>query len=791
MSSAANPAGAEVIIVGGGVGGCSAAYHLTVLGVKDVLLIERGDLGCGTTSHSTGNMETYRDDPLTFSMVRYAVESFPRLESESGQSVGWRNVGRVMYTDREDRLELLRTLPELGRVRRIDIELLTARQVGQRLAVIDPSELLGGIWVPSDGRVDPTNVAVAYARAARARGARTMTRSAVLEIIVRGGQVRGIVTADEMIECSTVIIAAGLWSNHILASCDLRLPLYALEHQYLVTQPIKGLDRDMPLFLSYDDQLYGREEVGGLMVGSFDNDAIPVRVADLPEGLSNAVLNERWEQFEPYLTTAMRRFPVLRTAGMKMLLNGLESFTPDGQMLLGPIPGVQGLYCACGFNSNGIALSPAAGRFIAEWIVEGAPSADVSRLDVRRFGSCMAAEAFMRERVTEIPSYYCQTHSPGDDYETARNVRLSPVHAGLAALGAHFTSVNGWERPAWFGTAGGSRAWLNTVASEAAATLDGVLVIDRSTDGKIALRGTGASDWLAAHVAGYQAREEPIAQVVAFRSPSGLAHAFGRIMPWDGGYLLTADPEQEARLTEWLRTAAVPSSLQSFEVSAGLGLFELHGPRVADMLAVLLETPNSGAPLAAAKMTYWVGAIRVRVVVDSTYASTLLIAPADGALYVWNRLMAVGAAFGLRPGGFYAQEAKRIELGIPRFAQDITPFDSVLTLFGHHSTLAGEQVRGLPGAHNSKEQSMRVGVAVSGTVAGFGTHEAIVAGDRVVGELTSRAWIPGWQETLGLAVVRSDEVASPSLALVAHGRRWPLRRRRTHWETTLGLEGKS
>jgi glycine cleavage system aminomethyltransferase T len=188
-----------------------------------------------------------------------------------------------------------------------------------------------------------------------------------------------------------------------------------------------------------------------------------------------------------------------------------------------------------------------------------------------------------------------------------------------------------------------------------------------------------------------------------------------------------------------------------------------------------------------------VGAIRVRVVVDPTYASTLLIAPADGALYVWERLMTVGAAFGLRPGGFYAQEARRIELGIPRFALDITPFDSVLTLFGHHPTLAGEQVRGLPGAgaRTAKEQSMRIGVAASSAVSGFGAHEAIVVGDRMVGELTSRAWIPGWQETLGLAVVRSDEIASPSLALIAHGRRWPLRRRRTHWEATLGLEGKS
>src|SRR5205807_1796333 len=286
---------------------------------------------------------------------------------------------------------------------------------------------------------------------------------------------------------------------------------------------------------------------------------------------------------------------------------------------------------------------------------------DVSRLDVRRFGGCVATEAFMRERVTEVPSYYCRIHSPVDDYQTSRNVRLSPLHATLAAAGAHFASVNGWERPAWIGTSEGPQAWLETVASEAAAAVEGVLAVDRSTDVKIALLGRGVSDWLAEHVAGYKAREESIAQVVAFPSPSGHAQAFGRIMPWDAGYLLTAGPEQEARLTEWLRTAAVPQAMRTVEVSAGLALFEIHGPRVADVLCALLDAPGIGSTLPA-KIAHWMGAICVRVVVDPTHASTLLIAPADGAVYVWKRLMAVGAAFGLRPGGFYAQEAKRIAL---------------------------------------------------------------------------------------------------------------------------------
>jgi len=788
MSSAPSPPSADVIVIGGGIGGGSVAYHLAALGVRDVLLLERSELACGTTSHSTGNMETYRDDPLLFSMVRYAVESLPGLQSESGQEVGWRNVGRVMYTDSEQRMELLRAVPELGRMRGIEVELLTAKQLAERLPVIDSSEILGGIWVPSDGRVDPSNVAVAYVRAARMRGARVRTRTPVLKIVIRGARVSGVRTAaGEMLECNTVVVAAGLWSSAIVATCDVTLPLYALEHQYLITKPISGVNRNMPLFISYDDQLYGREETGGLIVGSLDDDAIPVTSAESPAHLSDALLNERWEQFEPYLKIAMRRFPVLRTAGVKMLVNGLESFTADGQMLLGPVPGVQGLYCACGFNSNGIALAPAAGKFLAEWIVEGAPSADVSRLDVRRFGRTVASEVFMRERVTEVPGYSCRIHTPADDYKTARNIRLSPIHAGLAAIGAHFISVNGWERPAWIGAAEGPpRAWLETVASEAAAATQGVLAIDRSTDVKIALVGPGADDWLTAHVTAYKAEEESISQVVAFPSPAGLAQAFGRIMPWNGGYLLTADPEQEARLTEWVRTAPVPQAMHTCDVSAGIAMFEFQGPKVAEMLSALLNVSNIQSTLAA-KTLHWAGATRVRAVADPAHGSTVLLVPADGAMYVWKRLMAVSLVFGLKPGGFFAQEIKRIELGIPRFGQDITPFDQVSTVFGDKSTLSGEQLRSLkPGAAASKEPMMRIGVAASEVIPGFGTNEAVVLGDRVVGELTSRAGLPGSAETLGLAVIRSDEVTSQSLILVTQGKRLPLRRRSTHWEAAIG-----
>jgi glycine/D-amino acid oxidase-like deaminating enzyme len=721
---------AEIVVIGGGIGGCSAAYHLAALGRKDVLLLDRANLSSGTTWHSSGNMETYREDPLIFSMVRYAVESLPQLEIESGQSIGWRNVGRVMYTDREERLESFRYLPELGRVRGIAIEVLSPAEIARRLPIIDPAGLLGGIWVPSDGRVNPTDVVMAYAKAARARGVRVREHVPVSQIIVRDGVVRGVATPHGDIACGTVVIAAGLWSGELVRSCGLALPLYALEHQYLITKPIAGLDRRMPLFLSYDDQLYGREEVGGLMVGSLDDHAIPVSSAELPQNFANALLCERWDQFEPYMTTAMRRFPTLRTAGIKMLLNGPESFTPDGQMLLGPVPGASGLYCACGFNSNGIALSPAAGKYIAEWIVEGAPRAEVSPLDVRRFAAALAAESFMRARATEIPGFSCRMPAVGDDYETARNVRLSPLHAELEAAGAHFKSVNGWERPLWFGRHAASAPWLEAVAAEIAAATTGALVVDRSSDTKIAVRGAAVDVWLASRVTFPATARNTEARSAVFRGPLGEIEAMGRILPWEGGWLLTVGPEQETRLKAWLRTAECPEQVYALDLTATLALLEIHGP---------------GAPSLAT---------HAALTRDPAHDSYLLTSAIGAARQAWSVLLG-GAPETARAGGHLAEEALRIAHGIPRFGREATPFMREPATVAAFSSPAGPP--------------------------GFGARESIVAGDEVVGEITSRAGLPGWPATLVLAVVRADAAAASHLEFLAGGRRWPLAPRSTRW----------
>lgn len=764
---------ARVVVIGGGIGGVSAAYHLAMLGLTDVLLLERAELSSGTTWHSTGNMETYRADPLIFEMVRYAAELYPRIARESGHDIGWRTVGRVMYTDRGERWDLMRTLPELGRARGIDIELLPAREVHRRLPIISADDLIGGIWVPSDARVNPTDAVAAFARLARARGVHIEEHCRVLGIRVRDGSVCGLTTSDGEIDCGAVVLCAGLWSADIVKSCGLGLPLYALEHQYLITKPF-GVDRDLPLFLSYDDQLYGREEVGGIIVGSLDDHAIPLATSQLPQDFSSCLLNERWEQFEPYMATAMRRFPALRTAQVKMLLNGPESFTPDGQMLLGPVPGARGLYAACGFNSNGMALAPAAGRYIAEWLVEGAPSADVAPLDVRRFSPVQSSEGYIRERVTEIPGYHSRMRAADADYQTARDIRRSPLHDQLTAAGARFASVNGWERALWFDAGSSSVVWPDAVAGETAAGGEGVLVIDRSSDAKYLLTGRGAIEWLAAEVwlapESLQAAGAPRPSTdagssvmhVALPGVHGQVEALVRVLVrQDQTCLLTVSPDQETRLTEWLRRAHLPQHIRAVDETGAYACPELHGPRRVPLIQALIA---AGCGVEAYE--------------DAMNDSALLTIPSEFAAYGWRHLIPPCGDLGGRLGGHFAEESLRIARGLPVFGREISPATLVSEL-SDTACVARAARAAVPRTHRA-----RIIAAFSCPMAsiGFGAHDVILEGGRTVGELTSRVRLPGWPATLALGLLDRERWKGGALSAVADGAVWPLEPRGMRWE---------
>jgi glycine/D-amino acid oxidase-like deaminating enzyme/glycine cleavage system aminomethyltransferase T len=661
------PSHARVVVIGGGVVGASVAYHLAERGCADVVLLERSKIGSGTSWHAAGNMETYRADPLVGEMVRYAVELYPRLEAETGQALGWRRTGRVMFTHLPERMALFRGLPALGRARGIEIEPLSPRQVAERLPIVSDKGLAGGAWIPSDGRINPTDLAMAFAKGARMRGVRVLEDAAVLGMTARNGRVDSVATAAGIVKCEAVVIAAGLWSPQLGAMIGVRVPLHAVQHCYLLTKPIDIVARDMPLFLSYDERLYGREDVGGLLVGFFDAKAIPVAPADLPRDFSFGLLDSNWDQIEPNMAIALERFPVLQRAEIRTLLNGPESFTPDMQMLLGEAPEVRGCYLATGMNSSGIALSACAGRLTAEWVLDGRPSLDAAPLDVRRFAASQALTAYARDRASEVVSHMCRMPAADLDFEGTRMIRRSPLHDALAARGARFVSVLGWERPVWF-AAGDEPA--GPVAAELAAAADGVALSDRSSDCKLRLDGPGAGALL---------RE--LSGAVTDVDVGGVLSA-PMLNPWGGvealpvlvrlgvaSWLLLAEAEQATRLESWLEWHCPARGASVVDVTSGWVALALAGASAPALLATLGAQPSDPDRLRAIEIGYAPGKLFALPALASFY----VLVPAEFAAGAHDRLVAAGAAHGLRHAGSLAVEALAVGRGVRRFGSEANP----------------------------------------------------------------------------------------------------------------------
>ncbi|MGI9303528.1 MAG: FAD-dependent oxidoreductase [Gammaproteobacteria bacterium] len=402
--SDALPQHAQVVIIGGGIVGCSVAWHLTKLNCTEVVLLERRQLGSGTTWHSAGNIIRMDCSPAMMEIYRYGAELCAEIERETGQAVGWRNCGRVMVARTRERMAEFERIAAAGKAAATEVDFVTPREIAEKLPLMRTDDLLGGLWSPGDGRVNPTDLLTAYARGARSRGALLVENTEVSDISTRNNRVSGVVTPEGEIGCELVVNCAGLWTRHLGLRHDVSIPLYPTEHFYLLTAPIDGIDPMMPTFRDPDGLVYGREEVGGLLFGCFDRNAKPIDPMSLPGNFAFSLLDEDWEQFGPYMLEGIHRIPALEHAGVRTLLNGPESFTPDGSPVVGEAPNLKGYFVLAGMCSSGITTSAGLGRILASWIVDGEPGVDISRFDIGRFSTEQNEESWLREQVRHVPS---------------------------------------------------------------------------------------------------------------------------------------------------------------------------------------------------------------------------------------------------------------------------------------------------------------------------------------------------------------------------------------------------
>ena len=502
MTQAGLPDRAQIVIIGGGVIGASVAYHLAALGRTDVLLLEQGQLSCGTTWHAAGLVGQLRASEAGTRLVQYSTQLYEQLEAETGQATGFRRCGGLTVARTEDRMTTLRRTDATAQAYGIDCELLSPAQAADRYPLLRADDLAGAIWLPADGRADPVDLTAALARGARQRGVLIAERVRVTAITSARGRVTGVRTDQGDVEAEIVVNCAGQWAKAVGTLAGVTVPLHSAEHFYVVTEQIDGVHPGLPVLRDPDGYTYFKEETGGLVVGGFEPKAKPwVSPDELPYPFEFQLLAEDWDHFSVLMDSALHRLPVLADTGIRKFYNGPESFTPDNQFILGEAPELAGFFVGAGFNSVGIASAGGAGLALAQWIIDGQPDADLTAVDIRRFAAFNGNARWLRDRVGEVLGLHYAIAWPNRELETARPFRRSPAYGLLRSAGACFGSKMGWERANFFAPPGhdpvieyswGKQNWQPWSSAEQRATRQRVAVFDQTSFSKYLVSGEDA-----------------------------------------------------------------------------------------------------------------------------------------------------------------------------------------------------------------------------------------------------------------------------------------------------------
>jgi 4-methylaminobutanoate oxidase (formaldehyde-forming) len=686
------PARARVVIIGGGVIGTSVAYHLTEAGWTDVLLLEQGQLSCGTTWHAAGLVGQLRATESGTRLVQYSTGLYERLEAETGLGTGFRRCGGVTVARTQDRLTQLRRTAATAEAFGLDCELVTPAQARGRYPMLETSDLAGALWLPGDGRANPADLTAALARGARMRGAVIAERVRVTGITISedygGRAVTGVTTDAGPVEAEIVVNCAGQWAKQVGALAGVNVPLHSAEHFYVVTEQIPGVHRDLPVLRDPDGYTYFKEEVGGLVVGGFEPEAKPWVAPDkLPYPFEFQLLGEDWEHFSILMENAMTRIPVLRDTGIKLFLNGPESFTPDNQFVLGEAPELRNFFVCAGFNSVGIACAGGAGQAAAQWIMTGDPGQDATAVDIRRFAPFNGNVQWLHDRVGEILGLHYAVPWPNRELQTARPFRRSPAYHLLKAAGASFGSRMGWERANFFAPPGespeiryswGKQNWLPWSAAEQRAARSAVAVFDQTSFSKYLVSGPDAEralQWICTADVAVPPGHVVYTGLLNDRGTYESDLTVTRVSASE--YLLVSSAATTERDKDHLRRQ-LPRGAQVTitDVTSALAVYGVMGPRSRELLSGLSRASfaNDEFPLRTSRevdLSYAnVRATRISYIGELGWE---LYVPAEFAAGVYEDLMAAGEALGVVNAGYYAIESMRLEKGYRAFGRELTP----------------------------------------------------------------------------------------------------------------------
>lgn len=692
--SPSTPGRAQVVIIGGGVIGNSVAYHLTKLGWNDVVLLERDRLTSGTTWHAAGLIVSGGMTTQTLAwMAKYSRDLYEVLEEETGLSTGFRPVGYLQTASTKERTHKLRREADFMRLMGIDREEISGAEVAALWPQVDASEVITGFYTANEGRADPYNVAMSLAKGARLGGAQILEGVGVLGITKEDDRVTGVVIDGGVIEADYVVNCAGMWARQVGAMAGVSVPLQAIEHAYLITEPFEGVSADLPIFEDPDRFAYYREETGGLMVGLFEPVAAPWSLDKIPDDFSFGEIPSDWDRLAPFLEYAMEILPGLENVGVRKLFTGPESFTPDNGFLMGEAPELANFFVAAGFNSLGILTGAGAGSIVASWIADGVPPIDVTDVDIARMSPFQTNRPYLAERSVELLGRLHSTGSwPHSHPTTARNVKRSVIHERLEKAGAHFSESSGWENASWFAPVDADiefkftyarQDWFEFHAAEHRAVRSAVALFDLSSMSKILVQGPDAEATL--NLLSGNNIAVPVGQCVytQWMNARGGIQADVTVTRLAEDRFLVVAAEMFHRRVEAIlrRGSAVDARVQVTDVTSGYTLLSVQGPGSRDLLSevTLADLDNAAFPYYTAQqidLHHGLGlALRMSFVGELGWE---LYVPTEFALSVYDRIIEVGSEFGLLHAGMETLESTRTEAGRLDYGLDMENSDSPL-----------------------------------------------------------------------------------------------------------------
>ena len=687
------PKQAKVVIVGGGVIGCSTAYHLAKLGWKDIVLLERAELTSGTTWHAAGLVEAggFFDD-TTVKMTKYSLKLYDSLEEETGLATGYKGVGMLTLATTPSRVEELRRVAAFDREYGVMMEEISPEKVKELWPLAYTDDILAGFMTPVDGRINPIDVTMALAKGARMQGVQIIEETAVTGFIKEDQRVTGVTTDKGNIEAEYVVNCAGMWAREIGKLAGINVPLQAAEHYYLITEKIDGINDKLPIIVDLEKYAYYREEVGGVLFGLFEPVSAPWALDGIPKNFTFGEIQPDWDRMMPYLEEAMKRIPALENAGIHKFFCGPESFTPDLGPMMGLAPELDNFYVAAGFNSLGILMGGGAGKVMAQWIVDGVPDVDITEIDIARMLPFQNTPKYLKDRTVELLGFMFEESFPNKHFKTARNVRKSAFHEQLAKAGAYFTEYAGWESPDWFAPKGvepkvkyswGKQNWFEYSAAEHRATRENVTLMDYSVMGKILVQGRDAEKYLNRICANNVA--VPVGRCVytQWLNETGTIEADLTVtrLAEDEFLILTGDGTITA-VQAWLRRH-IPKEAHAFitNISSAYSVLNIQGPKSREFLSSVTNADMSHEAFPfLTTQEIDIGYALVRAI-RVTYVGELgweLYIPTEFSAHVFDILTEAGEKFDLKFIGLQALNSLRLEKSYRDYGGDIDNTDTSL-----------------------------------------------------------------------------------------------------------------